>query len=272
MIHTQFLRIKKLTGKAIIEVAARHNLREILAEMGAAHDSPIDPARTANNIILRGGDTAAMIMASAQFMMNQAGVGPLRKDAVRALEIVVSLPVNSTIDQGRFFDDAVAWVDQHFGARVISAAVHNDEAAPHCHVLLLPLVDGRMIGSDLMGGKAKLQTMQADFHNKVGQPHGLTRQTAQKRPGAAIRRQAIDSALAVLEAHSGLTDAVLRALLEPHLIDPAPLLAALNLDMPVPKAIKGGFVKLMTRPCRVEKTPIGFETKIPIGFAHGGAH
>jgi hypothetical protein len=265
MTHAQFLRIKKLTSKGSIEVAARHNHREILVELGAVQDGHINPARVGLNRVLYGPGTAAAVAGQAKTLMDDAGVKVMRKDAVRALEIIFSLPPESSIDRDSFFNEAAQWAGKYFAVPVISAIVHNDEAAPHCHVLLLPLVDGRMIGSDLMGGRAKLQAMQADFHAQVGQRHGLTRQTAQKRPSAATRKQAIDSAFDVLEANSGLSTAVLLALLAPHMGDPAPLLLALGLDMPAPTAIKGGFAKIMTKPCKPEK-PIGFGKKKPIGF------
>ena len=265
MTHAQFLRIKKLTGKTIIEVAARHNHREILAEQGVVQDGHINPARIGLNRVLHGPGTAAAVASEAQALMDAAGIKATRKDAVRALEIIFSLPPESSIDRDRFFNESVQWAGQYFAAPVISAIVHNDEAAPHCHVLLLPLVDGRMIGSDLMGGRAKLQALQADFHAQVGHRHGLTRQTVQKRLSAAIRKQAIDSAFDVLEANSGLSAAVLLALLGPHMSDPAPLLLALGLTMPTPTAVKGDFAKMMTKPCKPEK-PIGFGKRKPIGF------
>ena len=265
MTHTQFLRIEKLTGKAIIKVAARHNHREILAELGAALGGHIDPARVGLNRVLRGHCTAAAVASEAQALMDAAGIKATRKDAVRALEIIFSLPPDSPIDHDRFFNESVQWAGQYFAVPVISAIVHNDEAAPHCHVLLLPLVDGRMIGSDLMGGRAKLQAMQADFHAQVGQRHGLTRQAPQKRPNAAIRKQAMDSVFDKLEANSGLNSALLRVLLEPHEKNPEPLLLEMGLTMPTSAAIKGDFVKMMTKPCKPEK-PIGFGKKKPIGF------
>ncbi|WP_308922787.1 plasmid recombination protein [Janthinobacterium sp. J1-1] len=265
MMHAQFLRIKKLTGKAIIEVAARHNCREIVAELGAKSDGRIDPTRVSLNRVLRGHGTAAAVASEAQALMDAAGIKVMRKDAVRALEIIFSLPSDSPIDHDCFFNESAQWAGQYFAAPVISAIVHNDEAAPHCHVLLLPLVNGRMVGSDLMGGRAKLQAMQADFYGQIGQRYGLARQTAQKRPSAATRQQAIDSAFDVLEANSGLSAAVLLALLTPHLGNPAPLLLALGLTMPTPTAVKGDFVKMMTKPCKPGK-PIGFGKKKPIGF------
>ena len=137
---------------ALQSIAAKHNHREILAEMGAAQGGHIDPLRTIGNIVLRGCDTAAVVASVAQSLMDSANVNPLRKDAVRALEIIFSLPPESSINHRRYFDDATAWLEQYFAAPVISAIVHGDDAAPHCHVLLA-LVGGRMIGSDLMGGR-----------------------------------------------------------------------------------------------------------------------
>jgi len=267
MMHAQFLRIKKLTGKAIIDVAARHNHREIVAELGAEDGGRIDPVRVALNRVLRGHGTAAAVARQAQTLMDAAEVKPLKRTAVMALEIIFSLPPDSSIDHDRFFNESVQWAERHFSAPVISAIVHNDEAAPHCHVLLLPLVDGRMIGSDLMGGRAKLQAMQADFHAQVGQRHGLTRQAAQKRHSAATRKQAIDSAFDVLEANSGLSAAVLLALLVPHMNDPAPLLLALGLTMPAEKVKpKDTFAGIMTRPCNPEPNHIGIGKRNHIGI------
>lgn len=87
----------------------------------------------------------------------------------------------------------------------------------------------------------------------------------QKRPDAATRKRAIDSAFDVLEANSGLSTSVLLALLGPHMDDPTALLLALGLDMPTPTVIKGEFAKMMTKPCKPEKS-IGFGRKKPIGF------
>lgn len=260
--HAQFLRIKKLTGKAIIQVAARHNLREIAAEIGAG--DRIDPAGIADNTVVRGADTAGGVARMAKALMDEAGITRLRKDAVMALEIIFSLPPDTTVDQSRYFNEATLWAEQHFGVAVLSSIVHRDEAAPHCHVLLLPLINGRMIGSDLLGGKTKLSAMQADFHNKVGRAHGLARQPPQKRHSATVRTAAIAQAFDVLIANSGLNSTVLRTLLEPHIDNPEPLLIVLGLPMPAPN-VTGSFVATMTRKMRKEKS-IGFGCPKPIGF------
>lgn len=268
MTHAQYLRIEKLTRKNIVEIAARHNHREILAELGAAQGGHIDAARSGFNRILRGSDTAAAVANQARMLMGAAGIKTLRKDAVRALEIIFSLPPESPIDQDRFFSESVQWVEQYFAAPIISAIVHNDEAAPHCHVLVLPLVDGRMVGSDLMGGPAKLKALQADFHAQVAQRHGLRLPRPQKHYNAVIRLAAAQMAIDALHDNGelcGTSDAIVEEIRALIAANPEKLLSLMGRTMPTPATIKGGFVKMMTKPCKPEK-PIGFGKKKPIGF------
>lgn len=260
--HVQFLRIKKLTGKAIIHKAAKHNLREIAAEVGVG--SHIDPARIADNVILFGSNSADGVAGRAQALMDEANVRPLKINAVRALEVIFSLPTETTANQRQFFEDATRWVGEHFGVPMLSSTIHNDEGAPHCHVILLPLVNGRMVGSDLVGGRSKLQGLQAAFHDGVGRPHGLVRQMPQKRHSAAVCEAAMALAFDVLDANSGLNSVVLRLLLVPHAKNPEPLLKELGLSMPAPKA-SGSFVATMTRPTKPD-TPIGKRPRNPIGI------
>lgn len=184
MSSSQFVRIKSLntksmrgvsSRKSVIKVAAMHNLREIQAELGTSAQSGINPARMALNYRIRGCDTAAAVASTAQALLDNADIKGLRKDAIMALEVVFSLPPDSLVDQREFFAAAVAWTDAFFNVPILSAVVHLDEGAPHCHVLLLPLVAGCMRGGTLAGGPSKIKMMHADFQRDVGQRFGLAR-------------------------------------------------------------------------------------------------
>ena len=85
MTAAAFFRVKKLKGGNIITTAARHNRREIQAELGAV--GAIDPARMHLNFTLEGPAAAADVGVQARSLMLAAGVGALRKDAVQALEL-----------------------------------------------------------------------------------------------------------------------------------------------------------------------------------------
>ena len=260
MEHAQLLRIKKLKCGGIIAIASRHNLREIQAEIGA--DTHIDPRKSCLNVVLRGAGRAADVAAEAVRLMEQAKAKPLRKDAVRALEIIVSLPPASGITERDFFTDSVAWAEQFFEIPILSAVIHNDEAAPHCHVILLPLFDGRMIGSGLVGSKARLIAMQADFHAKVGQGYGLKRGTPAKRYSGSARALAADRVVTALrKTKNNLDDPAIRDALREAIAETMPvhLMGLLKLIVPEVRTPK------MTKQFKPEK-PIGFQSKKPIGF------
>lgn len=268
--HAQMLRIEKQRGCSIIKVAARHNLREIQAEIGA--DSHIDPSRTYLNIILRGAGLAVDVATNATGLMEQAKALPLRKNAVVGLEIIFSLRPNSGISEHDYFESSVCWAEQFFEIPILSAVIHNDEAAPHCHVIMLPLFNGRMMGSGLVGNRARLLVIQSDFHAKVGQVYGLARQTPAKRYSASARANAALSIVKALQRSPKALDdpAICDALRDALAISmPANLMALLNLDMPkirTPKPQTFAGIMIQNKPERKIKKPIGnvIDTK-PIG-------
>jgi hypothetical protein len=267
-----FMSMKKLKNNVkypdIVRAAAKHNLREIVAELGAAPDGRINPSRVKLNVVLRGADTSAGIADTAKTLLKSAGITRLRKDAVRALEFIFSLPPNTTIDNQTYFADATAWVASYFGVPLISSIVHLDEAAPHCHVLALPLVGGRMNGSELMGGPSRLQTIQSDFYAQVAQQYGLQRQAPSKHRSKVSKREATATVLgAIMKDPCLLNDPKVRQALGAAIAkDPAPLIRALGFDMPESKSRrKKTFVEIMTKPVKPEKA-IGFERQKPIGL------
>ncbi len=210
MSATPFLRLKKLTGHGIILAAARHNRRAILAELEAG--SHIDASRSHLNYALADAGNPEDVADRARIMMRDAGIKKLRKDAVKAIEIVFSLPVEQHLDQRRYFEDCLSWASGQFGGadNVLAADVHLDEAAPHCHVLLLPLINGKMVGSDLAGGKPKFKARMTDFHESVASRYGLKRAPAQLRGSSKS-----DAAASVLRRLREMEDPILRSAVWP---------------------------------------------------------
>lgn len=273
--HVQVLRFKKLKGGGIIGACARHNLREIQAELGA--DSHIDPLRTSLNIILRGAGAASDVAVEAANLMRQADIR-LRNaqtekyQSVVGIEFIASLPLNSGINERAYFERFVGYIEERFEIPVVSAVIHNDEAAPHCHVITVPLFNGRLIGSSLIGYKSSVTALQADFHAKVGQAYGLTRQAPAKQHSATVRANAALSIVKALQrSPKALNDPAIRDALRDALTIslPANLLALLNLDMPKIKPPKPQtFAGIMTqnKPERKNKKPIGNIASVkPIG-------
>ena len=97
--------MSKVNGRKPCDLltAARHNLREIQAEMGSV--GRIDPGRSATNAILAGPADAAQVQALAVSLLAAAGLNPaaMRRDHVQALEFVFSLPPSCGVDPATYF-------------------------------------------------------------------------------------------------------------------------------------------------------------------------
>jgi len=267
--HAFVLRIKKLKGKRIVLAAAKHNLRELVAELGA--DSHIDIHRMSNNTIIKGSKTAkgvadyeSSLLADAEFPH------PLRVDSVRAIELIFSLPPDSKINHLDYFSAASDWAGKFYNVPILSSIIHADEAAPHCHVLMLPLVDGKMIGSALAGNKARYLATQSDFHAQVAAKYGLVRQSPQKRHSLAVRKDIASKALALIKSDHNLLNepSIKDALLDLFAANPVSLASALGFEVKPPKQSKEkSFVEIMTKPQKLERLkPIGFQSSKPIGL------
>ena len=230
-----FLRIKKLKGVSIIKVAARHNRRAIQAETGASGN--IDPTRSHLNETLAGPSSADEVAQLAKDLMAAAGVTKPRKDAVMGIEIVFSLPPAHTIDDKAYFSDCTAWAGAYFGGvkNILSADIHRDEAALHCHVLILPLIDGRMNGSDMIGGKQKVTAMQTQFHQSVAARYGLHKAPARLNSAAKLA-----ASVAVIKKLRQTGDKALQSAAWPNIRagienDPRPYLLSMGIEVTTPK-------------------------------------
>ena len=228
--------------------AARHNLREIQAEMGSV--GRIDPGRSATNAILAGPADAAQVQAKAASLLAAAGLNPaaMRRDHVQALEFVFSLPPSSGVDHAAYFARCLDWLTGALPMPLLSAVSHADEVAPHLHVLLLPLTDGVHVGGKPVG-RPELLRLRESFFTVVAGPAGLQRESAKLRGQA--KRWAVTAVMARCEA-MGLPAAngplwpVLMSAIER---DPTAAVRALGIELSAQK----------DRQTQAEPNPIGIE-------------
>jgi len=173
-----FMRLEKLKGNGIWMKAARHNKRAIQAELGAS--SHIDASRSHQNVTLMGPSLADEVTQLAKTKITTSGITKPRKDAVIGLELVFSLPTNHGQDVIAYFNACAYWAGETFGGldNIVSADIHHDEAQDHAHVLLVPLIDGRLRGSDAVGNKRKLSELQAKFYKDVASKFGFSKPRA----------------------------------------------------------------------------------------------
>ncbi len=172
---TVLLQINKQKSPQAIRIAADHNKRvRFYPPFGAAR-SRSNQLGAGGNENLFGPDTPEAVADLARALMKKSGITSLRKDAIRAIEIVISLSQNHHINDRAFFHDSMHWFAERLGGRenLLSVDLHRDEANDHIHILILPLVAGCMIGSELLGGKGKFRGHKSDFDHQVCRRHGL---------------------------------------------------------------------------------------------------
>jgi hypothetical protein len=179
MASSHIIRLGKVKGENGVLVALKHNKRTLQNERGA--NSNIDVARTPLNYSLTGDSTPETIARLTKAKMIMAGVDKVRKDAVMAVEIVFSLPIDRHNQDTRpFFNDCYEWTKRTFDGEVLSFDFHADESAPHAHALLLPLVDGKMQGSSMVGGIGNLTRLRNLFYSEVARHYGLSRNESKR--------------------------------------------------------------------------------------------
>jgi hypothetical protein len=254
MAASHIFRVAKLKGGGRLLAAARHNRRTIQAERGA--DSHIIATRSYLNYSLAGAETPEAIDREAKTLMRQAGYQKLRKDAVTVIEIIYSLPLNHEVDSNAFFVDCLSWSSTHFGGIVLSFDVHMDESTPHAHALILPLLNGRMVGSDMVGNRMRLRALTNSFYEHVASRRGLKR-PCPKLSGIA-KASAERAVLGLLK-----NDPVMRSLCWPVIRDlvhkdPMPFTELLGV-IPTRSTKKRSFVSIMTSKGK-GSNPIGFST------------
>jgi hypothetical protein len=254
--------LSKVNGRKPCDLltAARHNLREIQAELGAV--GRINPMRSASNMAMHGPASAAEVKAQADALLAGAGIDTrkLRRDHCQAIEAVFSLPTDAAVtDPSAYFARCLEWVAGALRLPVLSAMLHRDEQAPHLHILLLPVKGRAYVGSAPID-RMELKRLRDAFFAQVAGPAGLRRQDAKLRGN--VKEWAVAAVLSRCEA-MGLPDAI--GPLWPVLVgaikrDPTSAVLALHIDVN------------SIRPCAADtsQNPIGIGLN-PIGFAEQGA-
>lgn len=256
-----FMRLKKLKGKGIWSQAARHNRRTIQAELGAS--GHIDATRSYLNTTIMGPPTPEEVARLAKAKMEKAGITKDRKNGVVGVELVFSLPTGHRVDLTAYFTACAQWAGANFGGldNIISVDIHRDEAQDHAHVLLVPLLAGRLNGSDLVGGIDELREHQLKFYEEVARRFGFSKPRAKLigEHKAKIARQIIDR----LRHDPAIKSAAWPAIRDTIERDPLPYALALGIDTDKPPAKTMAQIFTSKGKGKSKETPIGNSERQP---------
>lgn len=194
-----------MTSKPILRVgkihaSGRSTPASVQGHLSRARPTPnADPARSSSNVWLIGGP-ADDLAANITGVMEKAGINPLRirKDAVIANDVLLSVSpewfrpdapeAHGTWDDARlkaFTAEAQAMLQRTFGARVVSAVLHLDEATPHIQAVLVPIMPrkgekGFRLSAKDMFDPERLASLQQDWEDRL-RPHGVGPRTKGSR-------------------------------------------------------------------------------------------
>ncbi len=213
--------------QSTLKNAARHNLREIQAELGA--NSHIDPFRVNDNRIMAGPESAEGVTALAKSLLANVDTSKLKRNHCQAIEAVFSLPNDAPIDHESYFAACLAWLEKESELPVLSAVIHRDEATPHVHILLLPVKDGRYVGSAPIA-KGNFKQLRESHFQCVAGPAGLKREAAKLR--GVHKTWAVDAVLREWDANPLKSNEALRPVFERAIRrDPTDAMHALKIDV-----------------------------------------
>lgn len=171
MSGSHFFRYASITGKNGILNVMRHNKRS--DDFVYEKNAHIDKRRSHLNYSLHDDRSPDMIAEHVRVQIAKVDA-TVRSNAIMGIDVLFSLPANwHGKDSLPFFIDCYEWVKKLFPVEMLSFEVHLDEAAPHAHAVFLPLLDGKLQGSYIMGDRTLLKQRQTQFSNDVASKYGL---------------------------------------------------------------------------------------------------
>jgi Plasmid recombination enzyme len=191
---TVFAKTLRLKGNSkTLNLAEKHNRRLIAQEIGGY--GGIDGRRTSLNhelIKLNGASyekIAIDILRSKGLDLDHFSYK--KKNRGYAVELVFSVTSGHECDFNAMYADSLDWLKSYYQeCSVIHAIVHHDEDTPHMHVILVPLVNGKLNAAKICGYVGVSKTRNLSLFNFLHKRHGLTfpvyLKGAEKKAGAAL--------------------------------------------------------------------------------------
>lgn len=152
-----YMHLRKLNKANDILFAGKHNLRE----MSGAH---IDDDKSKENEDLiplkyRSYEDAVDSIIAANKIIP-------RKNNVKAVEVVLKAvgELGDDFDWETWKQQSIEWVKKKFGEEnIVHAVCHNDEATPHLHVVFVPILDGKLNASEIVGYKTDISELVSEY-------------------------------------------------------------------------------------------------------------
>ena len=236
-----YVNLGKINSYRKLLNAGKHNLRLIDTEIGSYKGGRIDPSRSNLNQILEGPFTPKGIEDLAKELIVKNITKKLRKDAVIAVEIIFSPKIGFSKDFNEFFEDCLQWSKSFYKLPILSAITHFDEQVPHLHILMLPLVGNRMIGSSIVGYKGKLRYAKEDFMRQLATKYQLIQYVRPEHFSSEVREAVTIRALREVFSIRDKKSWEMQDVIDVLKVNPFPLAQAVGIE--VPQSMRSQYIK-----------------------------
>jgi hypothetical protein len=191
---TVFAHNLRLKGhKKTLALAEKHNCRLIAQEIGGY--GGIDGKKTPLNldlISLNGKsyeEAAIAVLRSLGFNLEHYSYR--KKNRGYAVELVFSVTAGHNCDFNGMYADSLGWLRNYYPeSHIIHAVIHHDEDTPHLHVILVPIVNGKLDADEVSGYKGVSRKRNISLFDYLDKRYGLTfpvyLKGAEKKAGAAL--------------------------------------------------------------------------------------
>jgi len=163
--------------KKSLPLAELHNKRLISAEIGAYGD--IDTSRSHLNVHLLNSEPLSYPEAVKKHLV-LAGLdldhfSYKKKNRGFAVEFLFTVTAGHQCNFLSLYKDALQWLQSYYPeCPIVHAVIHFDEGTPHMHVILVPLLNGRLQADKIKGYKGKSLARNKALFDVLDKKYGLT--------------------------------------------------------------------------------------------------
>ena len=191
---TIFANTLRLSGHTkTLDLAQKHNLRKIANEIGDY--GTIDSNRTHHNVELVGlpgesyEDAALNELRNAGLQLDHYSYR--KRNRGYAVELVFSVTSGHHCDFNAMYSDSLNWLRSYYPeCPIIHAIIHHDEDTPHMHVIVIPLINGKLQADEIRGYKGVSRKRNISLFEYLDKRYELTfpiyLKGAEKKAGSTL--------------------------------------------------------------------------------------
>lgn len=186
-------------NKQSLAKADAHNNRMIPIELGAfGHINPDKVALNQQIVSLHNESLESKVLSLIRGAGIDVSKGAYkRQDKGLAIEWMFTVTPGFNCNFSDLYIDCLHWLKNVFPeCPVAHAVIHFDEDDPHLHVIMVPIKEGKMPASRILGFKGSSRSRENDIYEQVGKKYGLSYPLNLK---GAVKRYASDVAIGACE-------------------------------------------------------------------------